>query len=102
MVPGGEEALDAVAEGHVDLLLLDCRMPDVDGYEVARRIREREIDLGRPHGCRSSPSPPTPWWASARRCLEAGMDDFLSKPFRLEELAEKLEEWLPVEEAVQD
>ncbi|MDA8016678.1 MAG: response regulator [Thermoanaerobaculia bacterium] len=101
VVAGGEAALEAVKNGDVDLLLLDCRMPDIEGYDVARLIRRQEASAAGPR------LPIIAVTAHAlvgerEKCLEAGMDDFLSKPFRLEELAEKLEQWLPTEAPTQD
>jgi signal transduction histidine kinase/AmiR/NasT family two-component response regulator len=98
----GREALAAVeTAGELDLILMDCRMPLMDGYEATRRIREWEEDVGLP-GSRRIPIIALTANASAenrRTCLEAGMDDYLSKPFRMAELFEVLEKWMdaPVE-----
>jgi signal transduction histidine kinase/ActR/RegA family two-component response regulator len=82
----GAEAVAAVARGHFDVVLMDCLMPDVDGYEATTRIRAAER-VGR--------LPIVALTASAtiedrERCLAAGMDDFVSKPVRLAELARAL------------
>ncbi|MGK4455585.1 response regulator, partial [Klebsiella pneumoniae] len=74
-----------------DIILMDCRMPEVDGCECVKLIHGR-------HGKRASP-PIVAVTADvlARNrddCLEAGMDDFLGKPFTLEELREKLTTWV--------
>ena len=81
----GEEALVAVAKHRPSLILLDIQMPDMDGYEGARRIREEEARLGR------KPVPIVALTANAlegdrERCLATGMNDYLAKPFRIEEL----------------
>jgi CheY-like chemotaxis protein len=82
----GAEAVAAVARGDFDVVLMDCLMPDVDGYEATTRIRAAER-VGR--------LPIVALTASAtlddrERCLAAGMDDFVSKPVRLAELARAL------------
>jgi signal transduction histidine kinase/ActR/RegA family two-component response regulator len=79
----GAEAVAAVARGRFDVVLMDCLMPDVDGYEATTRIRAVE---------RGRRLPIVALTASAtvedrERCLAAGMDDFISKPVRLAELA---------------
>ena len=73
-----------MARGHFDVVLMDCLMPDVDGYEATTRIRAAERAGRR--------LPIVALTASAtvedrERCLAAGMDDFVSKPVRLAELA---------------
>jgi two-component system, sensor histidine kinase len=77
-----------------DLVLMDCRMPAMDGYAATRAIREREAALG------LSPLPVVALTATVtdddrRSCMEAGMSDFVSKPFTLEELSALLDRWLP-------
>jgi len=80
----GAEAVAAVARGRFDVVLMDCLMPEVDGYEATTRIRAAERGGSR--------LPIVALTASAtiedrERCLAAGMDDFISKPVRLAELA---------------
>jgi CheY-like chemotaxis protein len=82
----GAEAVAAVARGGFDVVLMDCLMPDVDGYEATTRIRAAER-VGR--------LPIVALTANAmvedrEHCLAAGMDDFLSKPVKLAELARVL------------
>ena len=82
----GAEAVAAVAHGRFDVVLMDCLMPEVDGYEATTRIRAVE---------RGGRLPIVALTASAtiedrERCLAAGMDDFISKPVRLVELAAAL------------
>ncbi|HEY4092248.1 MAG TPA: transporter substrate-binding domain-containing protein [Luteibacter sp.] len=94
MVDDGEAALAALAVADYDLLLVDCHMPKVDGYEVAREVRRREQGTGR-H------LPIVAMTADARadqreRCTAAGMDDLLRKPIRLELFHETVARWLGV------
>jgi len=94
----GEEALLALASaGKLDLILMDCQMPVMDGYEAARHIRAWE---GSAELLGGGPLPIIAMTANDTdedrgRCLEAGMDDFLPKPFKMAELHEILGTWLP-------
>jgi signal transduction histidine kinase/ActR/RegA family two-component response regulator len=87
----GGEALDLLEREAVDLVLMDCNMPVMDGYEASRRIR---------HNGRWPELPIVALTANAlsderERCRAAGMSDYLAKPFRREELAALLDTWLP-------
>jgi len=90
----GREAAERAVQGprRPDLVLMDCRMPVMDGYESARQIRdqERARGLGRlPIVALTA----TVTDDDRRRCLQAGMDDFLSKPFESDELAAVIARW---------
>jgi signal transduction histidine kinase/DNA-binding response OmpR family regulator len=93
LVSDGSEALKAIEGRHYDLVLMDCHMPEMDGYETTRRIREREAQAT------DSKVPPLfiiAVTASAmpedrERCLAAGMDAYVSKPIELDELYRALE-----------
>ncbi|RFP19387.1 MULTISPECIES: EAL domain-containing protein [unclassified Duganella] len=89
----GVEAVRAAQRERFDLILMDCSMPEMDGYEATAHIRLAELAMGRR----------TPLVAmtantqvgDAEKCLAAGMDDYLAKPITLVELRQKLEKWLP-------
>ena len=90
LVTDGVGAVDAFAAGHYDVVLLDCHMPVMDGYEACARIRAHEGASRR--------TPIIAMTASARdedrqHCLDAGMDDFLSKPIRSTTLLAMLSRW---------
>ena len=96
-VSTGREALDAVVAGGYALALMDCHMPDMDGYEATRRIRETESLAGRPR------LPIVALTACAvagdrERCLAAGMDDYLAKPMDFETTRRIVGELAPVRE----
>jgi len=89
----GTQAVELTAEGGIDLVFMDCQMPELDGYEATRRIRDHEGGNGGPR------VPIVAMTAHAmagdrERCLAAGMDDYLSKPLRPDELDAVLDRWL--------
>nr|UVT38044.1 Sensor histidine kinase RcsC [uncultured bacterium] len=88
----GEAALGLLAERHFDLVLMDCHMPVMDGFEATRCLRQREADQGLAHqaviAMTASVLP-----EEQRRCFAAGMDDFMPKPLRLAAVASQLERW---------
>lgn len=95
-VEDGASAVDAACSGRFDLVLMDCQMPRLDGYQAARGIRLREAALA-PGGRRI---PILAMTANAlhgdrEACLAAGMDDYVSKPLDLQKLAALLAKWLP-------
>jgi CheY-like chemotaxis protein/HPt (histidine-containing phosphotransfer) domain-containing protein len=92
-VNNGKEALEAFGNAPFDLVLMDCQMPEMDGFEATRRMR--------------SPDAPAAWRAipviamtahamkgDRERCLAVGMDDYLSKPVDPIEMAVMIEKWL--------
>lgn len=84
----GEDALEALDTQTFDLILMDCQMPGMDGFEATQHIRERER-----HGDTHVPIVALTANASEedkRRCLDAGMDSFLSKPYKLAELSDAI------------
>jgi CheY-like chemotaxis protein/HPt (histidine-containing phosphotransfer) domain-containing protein len=121
----GRQALEALARLPYDLVLMDCQMPVMDGYEATRRIREMECrgDAGhrpdavgadlcvRPKAEGTHAGVPLPQGRSKRipiiavtagamagdreRCLAAGMDDYIAKPVKKETLDAALKRWLP-------
>ena len=91
MAPNGEAAVRLYQEYEVDLILMDVSMPQMDGYEATARIREMETRTG-------IHTPIIGLTAHAmkgdrERCIDAGMDDYLSKPVRQEELGRMLNKW---------
>ncbi len=93
-VSNGAAVLDVLDRVPCDLVLMDCQMPVMDGIEATKRIRRGEV--------RGRRTPVVALTASAlhgdrERCLEAGMDDYLSKPVSESELLRVIERWLPAE-----
>jgi two-component system, sensor histidine kinase and response regulator len=99
----GQEALNRLAQRAYDLILMDCQMPNLDGLEATRLIRQNERDSVRPGSKTSGAAPRLPIIAvtanalqsDRETCFEAGMDDFLSKPFSREQLRRIVTRWLP-------
>ncbi len=86
----GQEALDALYKQSYDLVLMDCRMPKMDGFEAASRIRAGDEKFRRiPIIALTAGSQD-----EAHACLEAGMNDFLEKPFKPAAFEEKVAKWL--------
>jgi PAS domain S-box-containing protein len=94
-VESGAEALEQWRTGRFGLVLTDCNMPFMSGYELSRHIREAEVDSGRRR---------TPIVACSanvisgvqQECRDAGMDGYIAKPTELVALAEIMDRWLPL------
>jgi CheY-like chemotaxis protein len=91
LVANGKEAVEKIRTGDFSLVLMDCQMPVMDGYEATRQIRRIGGAKGR--------VPIVAMTASAlvgdkERCLESGMNNYLTKPVRLEVLVAELERWM--------
>jgi CheY-like chemotaxis protein/HPt (histidine-containing phosphotransfer) domain-containing protein len=89
----GVEGVDKIKRGKFNAILMDCQMPEMDGFEATRAIRAWEAETGR------TPIPIIALTANAihgdkEKCLAAGMDDYISKPFTVAELREHLKRLL--------
>jgi CheY-like chemotaxis protein len=90
VVVDGFEAVKKATAGDYDLVLMDCEMPGMDGYEATRLIRQARRD------CLPIIALTAHAMAGDRdRCLAAGMDDFISKPIDMQHLARLLARWGP-------
>lgn len=88
-VRGGKEAVQAFRESRFDVVFMDCRMPDMDGFEATARIREYELDA-----CRTPIIATSAYTTQTDRdrCSEVGMDSFVPKPMNKHLLAETLDD----------
>jgi two-component system, sensor histidine kinase and response regulator len=88
----GSEVIDRLESSRYDIVFMDCEMPVMGGLEATRLIREREKQQSRP---RATIVALTAYGADEdrSRCLAAGMDDYLGKPFRMQDLSGMMEKW---------
>ncbi|MCL4559514.1 MAG: GAF domain-containing protein [Chloroflexi bacterium] len=88
LAANGLEALEALSQQHFDVVLMDVQMPEMDGLEAARQICARWSPQERPYIIAMTANA---MQGDREECLQAGMDDYISKPIRIEELAAGLE-----------
>ncbi|MCT7985390.1 ATP-binding protein [Laspinema sp. A4] len=106
-VGNGIEAIARLSQKRYDIVLMDCQMPGLDGYQTTQEIRKREATGSLcPSGDRESPDSSIPHKtivialtahalsAERDKCLAAGMDDYISKPVHLDHLSALLERWI--------
>ncbi len=101
IVSNGQEALDARKNKTFDLILMDCQMPVMDGFEATHQIRQFEAQTEQER------IPIVALTANAmqgdrEKCLDVGMDDYLTKPYTAENLSNILAKWLPVKSVVSE
>ena len=92
VVDDGLSALRALAEKDYDLVLMDCQLPEMDGYEASRRIRQLETAV-RNHNIPIIATTAHALAGDREKCLAAGMSGYISKPLRPEALEQTIEEW---------
>ena len=93
----GELALAAFRQKRYGLIMTDCHMPNMDGYELTRQIRELEAESGKYHNIIAITA--NALQGESEHCLEIGMDDYISKPVELKLLEKRLRKWLPDNQA---
>ena len=91
----GQIALEKMATGHYSLVLMDCQMPVLDGYSATREWRDREVLQNSKTHLPIVAMTANAMAGDRQRCLDAGMDDYLSKPVSREQLENCLQRWLP-------
>ncbi|WP_417750134.1 response regulator [Rosistilla oblonga] len=91
----GVEALDAIGVKTFDLILMDCQMPVMDGFSLTREIRARQLDGRLTSRCPIIAVTANALTGHRQKCIDAGMDDYLAKPFNPNQLTEIVEQWLP-------
>jgi CheY-like chemotaxis protein len=93
-VANGAEVISALGLVNYDLVLMDCQMPEMDGYAATRAIRGREMGKRRTVIIAMTANAMA---GDRERCLEAGMDDYVTKPIRLGDLSDVVRRWVPAE-----
>ena len=88
----GQQALDRLARDTFDLVLMDCHMANLNGYDATREIRRRENGNGKRTTIVALTASVLP--EERARCIEVGMDDYVAKPFSSRDLQQVLERWL--------
>jgi two-component system, sensor histidine kinase and response regulator len=96
LASNGLEAIESVRQNRYDLILMDCQMPEMDGFAATQEIRRLEHAGHTPIIALTA----SVFQEERNRCVAAGMDDYLPKPVRREALAEKLSFWLTQEAAL--
>lgn len=91
LVANGREVIEALSRLSYGLIFMDCQMPEIDGFEACREIRKRQLGGER--------VPIVAITANAmkgdrERCLAAGMDDYVSKPFKQDDLRAVIDRWI--------
>jgi two-component system, sensor histidine kinase and response regulator len=94
VVANGREAVDLWSAQAFDLVLVDCQMPVMDGYEATRAIRQLEKETHAAHRTPIVALTANAVAGDREACIAAGMDDYLSKPFKYSELEEMVRRWL--------
>lgn len=94
-VNDGQQALERLTGETFDLVLMDCQMPVIDGFEATRVLRQRETESGLHLPVVALTANAMP--GDRERCVAAGMDDYLPKPYSGEEMMRILQRWLPAE-----
>jgi CheY-like chemotaxis protein len=91
VVANGQEAVDATAHIAYDCVFMDCQMPEMDGFEATAVIRQREMQTG--HHIPIIAMTANAMLSDREQCLEAGMDDYVSKPVKSQDLMVVLQRW---------
>jgi CheY-like chemotaxis protein len=92
LVSDGRQALEALSTQHYDAVLMDCQMSEMDGYQATTELRRRENgDHHTPVIAMTAHSMD----GDREKCLDAGMDDYISKPMRRQQLIDTLQRWIP-------
>ncbi len=93
VVTNGRDAIESLMKSNYDLVLMDCQMPEMDGYETTRTIRDGNSAV-RNHDIPIIAMTANAMKGDREKCLEAGMDDYVSKPINVKKLADAIGRYL--------
>jgi signal transduction histidine kinase/DNA-binding NarL/FixJ family response regulator len=93
LVENGKEAVSMNEKNHYDLILMDCQMPEMDGFQATRLIRSQEKESGAKEGVVIVALTANARKEDRDKCLACGMDDYLSKPFTMAQLRDVISKW---------
>jgi two-component system, sensor histidine kinase len=102
MVSNGFEAVKAIKKQHFDLVFMDCQMPFMDGYQATEEIRLYELSLSSTRHIPIIALTAHALTEDEAKCKEAGMDEWVTKPFTRQDLSKTLQKWLPDELIIAD
>ena len=94
IVPDGKSAVAAVSSGDYDLVLMDMHMPEMDGLVASRQIRLAEAAAGKKEGIYIIALTADAMAGDREKCIEAGMNDYLTKPLRSQDLQSALQRFV--------
>ena len=95
IVENGLKAVEAAKDGRYDLIFMDCQMPEMNGYEATKAIREKEKAQPQRQRIPIVALTAHAMKGDRERCLAAGMDDYITKPIKQEDMSAILDRWLP-------
>jgi len=94
LAENGRQAVEAISKKHYDLVLMDCQMPVMDGFAATAAIRQQEVASGNGRHVPIIALTANAMEGDREKCLAAGMDDYLSKPFSQQNLHATLRQWM--------
>jgi len=99
VVDDGQQAVEEFMSEPYDLVFMDCQMPEVDGYEATKMIRNREaMNPGKKHRVPIIALTAHALEGDRELCIDAGMNDYIAKPFNAGQISEMLKKWVPIEQ----
>ncbi len=93
LVSNGQDAVAMISENSFDLIFMDCQMPVMDGYQATAEIRRREVEEKQNNHSLIIALTANVVEGDREKCLAAGMDDYIGKPFKLDDIMEVLSRW---------